>query len=162
MALPVVTVGHLDLNHKLKVICKTRRNSQQQIKCKCISNINTKCFGGNMLNKYWIEKLERGKQIREDNKELAIQVIEDLIIEYEQKVEGYVASKQIHTCTDQIQLLSFRPWDFLCGLRIGRTFQNQIRFSLATQNFGFNIFEGISTRQEMNIVFNVYLEQTKL
>jgi len=80
-----------------------------------------------MLNKYWIEKLERGKQIREENKELAIQVIEDLIIEYEQKIEGYVASKQIHTCTDQIQLLSFRPWDFLCGLRIGRTFQNQIR-----------------------------------
>ena len=32
MALPVVTVGHLDLNHKLKVICKKRRNSQQQIK----------------------------------------------------------------------------------------------------------------------------------
>ena len=37
-----------------------------------------------------------------ENKELAIQVIEDLIIEYEQKVEGYVASKQIHTCTDQV------------------------------------------------------------
>ena len=82
MALPVVTVGHLDLNHKLKVICKKRRNSQQQIKvryawkrhkyslitqCKCISNINSKCYGGNMLNKYWIEKLERGKQIREVN-----------------------------------------------------------------------------------------------
>ena len=72
-----------------------------------------------MLNKYWIEKLERGKQIREvntliprlifknflfkENKELAIQVIEDLIIEYEQKIEGYVASKQIHTCTDQVR-----------------------------------------------------------
>ena len=83
-----------------------------------------------MLNKYWIEKLERGKQIREvniprytwmkfqgwepyffpkfllkENKELAIQVIEDLIIEYEQKIEGYVASKQIHTCTDQVKTL---------------------------------------------------------
>ena len=33
---------------------------------------------------------------------MAIQVIEDLIIEYEQKIEGYVASKQIHTCTDQV------------------------------------------------------------
>ena len=38
-----------------------------------------------------------------ENKELAIQVIEDLIIEYEQKIEGYVASKQIHTCTDQVK-----------------------------------------------------------
>ena len=38
-----------------------------------------------------------------ENKELAIQVIEDLIIEYEQKIEGYVASKQIHTCTDQVR-----------------------------------------------------------
>ena len=38
-----------------------------------------------------------------ENKELAIQVIEDLIIEYEQKVEGYVASNQIHTCTDQVK-----------------------------------------------------------
>ena len=35
-------------------------------------------------------------------------MIEDLIIEYEQKIEGYVASKQIHTCTDQVIIsLSF-------------------------------------------------------
>ena len=92
MALPVVTVGHLDLNHKLKVICKKRRNSQQQIKvplrhentindclkCKCISNINTKCYGGNMLNKYWIEKLERGKQIREVNILTCFEIRRDL------------------------------------------------------------------------------------
>lgn len=45
------------------------------------------------------------KFLLKENKELAIQVVEDLIIEYEQKIEGYVASKQIHTCTDQVKKL---------------------------------------------------------
>ena len=43
-----------------------------------------------------------------ENKELVTQVIQDLIWEFEQKVEGYVASKQFPTCTDAV---SFRILD---------------------------------------------------
>merc|ERR1711935_892725 len=68
-----------------------------------------------------------GKVQNNENKELVVRVIEDLIWEFEQKVEGYVASKQFPTCTDAIQMLSLAPWDFLCRLRLGRAFENQIK-----------------------------------
>ena len=78
-------------------------------KCRCNEEGHEKgCYGGNQLNKYWVEKLERGKKVQNnENKELVIQVIQDLIWEFEQKVEGYVASKQFPTCTDAVSFCFF-------------------------------------------------------
>ena len=44
----------------------------------------------------------------QENKELVIEVIEDLICELEQKNEGYVASKQFPTCTDAVLIITRR------------------------------------------------------
>ena len=56
----------------------------------------------NKLNEFWIEKLERGKNIENDkHKELLVQVIEDLILEFELKT-GTVATKQLPICTDAV------------------------------------------------------------
>ena len=95
MALHVITVGHLDLNHKT--------TSTEKCKCSDSGDHDKGCFGGNQLHKYWVEKLEQGAKVQNnENKELVVRVIEDLIWEFEQKVEGYVASKQFPTCTDAV------------------------------------------------------------
>ena len=56
----------------------------------------------NKLNEFWIEKLERGKNIENDkHKELLVQVIEDLIWEFELKT-CTMATKQLPICTDAV------------------------------------------------------------
>ena len=98
MALHVVTVGHLDLTYKSR--CSKVATTDRCEKC------GNECYGGNQLKRYWVEKLEQGKHVN-GNKELVAEVVKDLIWEFEQKVEGYVASKQFPTCTDTVNLFYF-------------------------------------------------------
>ncbi|CBY39099.1 unnamed protein product [Oikopleura dioica] len=39
---------------------------------------------------------------------------------------GYTLHKQIHLCSDSIHLLLLKPWDFICRLRVGPTFERQV------------------------------------
>lgn len=65
----------------------------------------------------------------------ASQVIYDLIeessneeaaLEADPHQSGYKLHKQIHLCSDSIHLLLLKPWDFICRLRIGPTFERQV------------------------------------
>lgn len=57
----------------------------------------------NRLHQFWIENLKSGKNmVNNANKQMAIAVIEDLIWEFELKIDGFYVSKQLPICTDLV------------------------------------------------------------
>lgn len=92
------------------------------------------------LKHFWEQRKDRillSQALKKDSVlfRFASQVIYDLIEESSSQEaalagdphqNGYTLHKQIHLCSDSIHLLLLKPWDFICRLRVGPTFERQV------------------------------------